>query len=76
MENINTIDSDASTPDLSARHGGPMDRGSADAYYGRSRHPHKFEDGTWTSPEILLTDPAEIAAYNAGYDGQDDRKEW
>lgn len=62
--------------DLSDRHGGPRDRGSADAYYGRPKNPHKYKGPTGHGPEIKLTDPQEIAAYNDGYDNQEDRKDW
>ena len=62
--------------DTSDRHGGPNDRGSADAYYGRPKNPHKYEGNTGHGEPIKLTDPVEIAAYHAGYDGCDDRKNW
>lgn len=63
-------------------HGGPYDRGSADAYYGRPPRPHKIVP--YTGPDavqgqmqkVTLTDPEEIAAYNAGYSEEDDRKDW
>jgi len=64
------------TSDLSDRHGGPRDRGRADAYYGRCKSPHKYAQNTGSSERIALTDPAEIAAYNESYDGEDDRKDW
>lgn len=57
-------------------HGGPYDRGSADAYYGRVKDPHKYPNGTYNGDRIKLTDPKEIEAYNAGYDGETDRKNW
>ena len=62
--------------DMSSRHGGPSDRGACDAYYGRTASPHKFEGATYSGPQITLTDPAEVAAYMAAYDAQDDRKDW
>ena len=58
------------------RHGGPYDRGSADAYYGRPRSPHKFPGATGHGERITLTDLAEIEAYTAGYNECDDRKDW
>lgn len=61
---------------ISRIHGGPWDRGNADAYYGRPKKPHKYPNGTYNPPCVLLTDPAEIAAYNKGYDEQTDRKDW
>jgi hypothetical protein len=42
---------------------GPQDCGTVDGYYGRSPNPHKIEMGK----RVKLTDPAEIAAYMAGY---------
>jgi hypothetical protein len=51
--------------------GSPHDRGSADSYYGRRFDPHKYVDlpnGNRRKEE--LTDPAEIAAYKAGYENE------
>lgn len=60
--------------------GGPYDRGSADAYYGRPPRPHKMAPvvgGVQGQMErVPLTDPKEIAAYNAGYSEEDDRKDY
>lgn len=60
------------------RHGGPYDRGSADAWYGRPRRPHYFSGGTYMSPEYTEEQMSaeDIAAYNAGYDEQDGRKNY
>lgn len=63
------------------RHGGAYDRGSADSYYGRPRRPHMYVSGTGTSPEITadLMSDEDIAAYNAGYDDNEqfgDKKNW
>ena len=49
-------------------HGGPYDRGSADSYYGRGRHPHKYPNGTYNGPEVTDLTPEELEAYHAGYD--------
>ena len=52
-----------------ARHGGPFDRGSADAYYGRPEDPHYYVGDTSMSERITdskLT-PEDIDAYFAGY---------
>ena len=57
-------------------HGSPEDRGSADAYYGRGPEPHKYPNGTGNPPRIELTDPTEIVAYLAAYEGETDRKDW
>lgn len=60
------------------RHGGPYDRGSADAYYGRPFAPHYFEGDTYSSPKIEAADmtPAEIADYRAGFEEEDDMKDF
>jgi len=63
------------------RHGGPYDRGSADAYYGRDYNPHYFVGDTYNTPRIDLAQmtDAEIAAYAAGYRNNEatgDKKEW
>ena len=57
-------------------HGSPYDRGSADAYYWRKADPHKYPNGTYNGERVVLTDPAEIAAYMAGYNNETDRKDW
>jgi len=59
------------------RHGGAYDRGSADAYYGRKFNPHYYTGATHASLRIALTkeDP-EYAAYLAGWEEEDDRKDW
>ena len=54
------------------RHGGPYDRGAADAYYRRPYNPHFYTGATMQSlriPRDNMTD-AEIEAYGAGYDDQ------
>ena len=60
------------------RHGGAYDRGSADAYYHRARDPHYYKGATYASDRVEAKDmtPAEIEAYNAGYNGEPDRKDW
>ena len=57
-------------------HGSPFDRGSSDAFYDRPKNPHKYPNGSYSSPKIQLVNPIEIAEYNAGYDNQDNRKDW
>lgn len=60
------------------RHGGPYDRGSADAWYGRDKSPHYFIGDSYSSPMVYehqMTEE-ELAAYNAGYDEQDGRKNY
>ena len=60
------------------RHGGPYDRGSADAYYRRPFRPHYFVKGTYSSEEIQSADMTDdqIEAYRTGYEEETDRKEW
>ena len=60
------------------RHGGPYDRGSADAYYGRRFKLHYYKEGTYNSECVEEKDMTEeeIAAYTAGYDEEDSRKVW
>lgn len=65
-------------PRLDRKHGSPYDRGSADAYYHRHRHPHYFRGASYMSeeiPESAMT-PAQLAEYHAGFDEQDERKDW
>ena len=60
------------------RHGGPYDRGAADAYYRRPYNPHFYPGDTYKGPRIPLeamTD-AEIAAYTAGYNDQEQSGEF
>lgn len=64
-----------------ARHGGPYDRGSADAYYRRAFNPHYFRGATYSSELVELKDMTadEITAYTAGYRDQEasgDFKNW
>lgn len=49
-------------------HGSFFDRGSADSHYGRPRDPHRGGVGGMSGPRIEATDPADIHAYHAGYD--------
>ena len=59
------------------RHGGPWDRGSADAYYRREFDPHYFEGDTGSSKRIPIKDgTTEYAAYREGYIQQEDFKDW
>lgn len=60
------------------RHGGPWDRGSADAWYGRGKAPHYFIGATYSTEivrEELMTND-EIQAYMDGYNQQTERKDW
>jgi hypothetical protein len=63
------------------RHGGPFDRGSADSWYHRPRSPHFYTEGTGTSERIDQAEmtPAEIQAYHAGYQWNEQfggKKDW
>ena len=60
--------------EINRRHGGPYDRGSADSYYRRPRRPHYFKGGSYMSDEVLEQDMTadEIAAYNKGFDDNED----
>lgn len=51
------------------RHGGPYDRGGADAYYRRGFNPHYFTEDTYNSKRIGLDEMTaeEVEAYRAGY---------
>jgi hypothetical protein len=64
------------TANYDRSHGSAFDRGSADAFYGRPKNPHKYPKGSYISPRIQLLDPIEISQYNEGYDGQNYRKDW
>ena len=50
------------------KHGNAFDRGSADSYYGRPRHPHKGGVGGGSGPRVEELTDAELEAYHAGYD--------
>lgn len=53
-------------------HGSPYDRGSADAYYLRTRDPHYWPQGTYHGTRVEAKDmtPEQLADYNRGYDEQ------
>jgi len=60
------------------KHGSPMDRGSADRYYGRPYEPHWFPNGTAYHPRITveLMSEKQIAEYRYGWEHEVDRKDW
>tara|TARA_Y100000389_G_C17437670_1_gene506537 strand:+ start:342 stop:563 length:222 start_codon:yes stop_codon:yes gene_type:complete len=71
-------DHDIIKTDNMPTHGSPQDRGSADAYYGRTYAPHYYVGNTYQSERVerdLMT-VGEIEAYKYGYDNEEDRKEW
>jgi len=51
------------------RHGGPYDRGAADAYYQRDFDPHYFKGDTYNSERVGIKDMTwpEIEAYSEGF---------
>lgn len=57
---------------LKYRHGGPRDRGAADAYYRRPYAPHYYVGDTYSSPRIGEDDmtPNEIGEYICGWEEQ------
>lgn len=59
-------------------HGSPMDRGSADAYYGRLEDPHWYPQGTYHGQRVGKEDMTDeqIMEYYDGYNNEQDRKEW
>jgi hypothetical protein len=62
------------------RHGGPYDRGSADAWYRRQFNPHYYSGNTYSS-EMIKIEPGtlEYEAYVAGWNYQHslgDYKDW
>ena len=60
------------------RHGGPYDRGSADAYYGRLWEPHYYRGATYSTERVGMADMSaeDIVAYTAGYNNTHERKDW
>lgn len=64
----------------SMKHGGPYDRGSADAYYRRPFDPHYWTNGTGGGERIKIEKGTpEYEAYDAGYTSQynsGDFKDW
>jgi len=61
-----------------AKHGGPMDRGSSDRYYGRPFDPHYWPEGTYIGKRVEKVDMTvdQITEYTYGYNNETDRKEW
>jgi hypothetical protein len=60
------------------RHGGPYDRGGADAYYSRPITPHYFTKGTYSSCQVNKANMTEqeIEEYAEGYNSCTERKNW
>lgn len=53
-----------------ARHGGPYDRGSADAYYRREFEPHYYRGATYSSTRVEQVDMTteELIEYTEGWE--------
>lgn len=67
--------------EMDKRHGGPYDRGSADAYYQRPFKPHYYKGATGSSELVTEDDMTdeEILEYNTGFVEQvesGDFKDW
>ena len=64
--------------DYTPRHGGPLDRGSADRYYGRPFDPHYWPEGTYKGTRVEEADMTvdQIEEYTYGYNNENDRKDW
>lgn len=63
------------------RHGGPYDRGSADAYYRRGKNPHYYVGDSYASELVTEENMTqeELEDYELGYMEQEksgDFKEW
>ena len=60
------------------KHGGPRDRGSADAYYHRPFDPHWYPNGTGKGIRITRVDMSaeEVTEYTEAYNNETDRKDW
>ncbi len=61
---------------LDREHGSPWDRGHSDAYYGRSKNPHFYVGASYEGDEITRLTSKEAMAYNEGFDGCDEFKDW
>jgi hypothetical protein len=63
---------------MNRRHGGPYDRGSADAYYRRGANPHYYVGATGLSDRVTDLTDEEKKEYYAGYASvnENDCKDW
>ena len=66
---------------INKRHGGPYDRGAADAYYRRPFKPHYYKGDTYNSELVTEDDMTdeELLEYNTGFTEQvesGDFKDW
>ena len=79
MKYSNYTEAQEATEQYDKSHGSYFDRGSADSYYHRGRDPHRGGVGGDSGPRIQATKPADIQAYHAGYDFNEqfgDKKDW
>lgn len=83
MEELRMVASGEGAPEhpwyWDRKHGSLYDRGRADSYYGRPRIAHYGGVGGSSGPRTLVTDPAEVAEYQQGYDDNErngDKKDW
>ena len=55
-----------------------MDRGSADAYYGRPYDPHMWPQGSYKGIRVEKDEMTvdQIEDYRYAYDNEDYRKDW
>lgn len=70
--------SDTARTAFDSRHGGPFDRGSADAWYGRPFNPHYYVGATYNSERVAaerMTED-ELIAYEVGFKTETGRKDW
>lgn len=72
-------DAQLATEQYDKSHGSFFDRGSADSYYNRPRDPHRGGVGGLSGERIEAVREADIHAYDAGYDYNEefgDKKSW
>lgn len=57
-------------------HGSPYNRGRADSYYYRLPEPHYYDKTTLPQVRVTTLTADELEAYHAGFDENDDFKDW
>jgi len=60
-------------------HGSPMDRGSADRWYGRDYRPHyhlKLPTGSMIRLGKESMSKEQVLEYKVGWDNEEGRKDW
>jgi len=76
---MNYKEAQVATEHFDKSHGSFFDRGSADSYYGRQRNPHRGGVGGQSGPRQEAVTPADVEAYHAGYDYNEqygDKNNW